>query len=333
LKIGFSALDQYITIQPSSLAIIAGRPSHGKTTMMLNMLRNMIEKYPEKSFLFYSYEEKRQDILLKLILSMTKSSDLTKKDGISPLTQLMEQLKTESSNDSILLIKQKIERWLKEGRLQIMNPKNNVEILSTSIIDRVISCKPTKQLESTGVNNEKKPKPIAAVFIDYVQKLNSVEEKINRQQEIQKVCQTLLHTALNKEVKAAIILGAQVNREVKSLDSFNADNMREAGDIEQDANIILGVWDETAGVVSNLQEVLLGLEKKLVDATISKKGIDEAQKRVSKAKELIKEAQEQADKNHRKIIKILKNRNGANNKICHLTSYPDRFLFKDSNSL
>ena len=333
LKTGFLELDRYITIQSSSLVIIAGRPSHGKTTMMLNILKNMIENYPEHSFLFYSYEEKRQDILLKLILSMTKSSDLTKEDGISPLTQLREQLKTESSNENILLIKQKIEEWLKDGRLQIMNPKNNVEILSTSIIDRVISCKPIKQLESTGTNNKKKPKPIAAVFIDYVQKLNSVEEKINRQQEIQKVCQTLLHTALNKEVKAAIILGAQVNREVKSLDSFNADNMREAGDIEQDANIILGVWDETAGKVSNLQEVLLGLEKKLVDATISKKEIDEAQKRVSKAKELIEEAQEKADKNHRKIIKILKNRNGANNKICHLTSYPDRFLFKDSNSL
>ena len=177
--------------------MIAGRPSHGKTTMMLNMLKNMIEIYPNKSFLFYSYEEKRQDILLKLILTMTKPSDFDKKSGISPLNQLTKQLKTELFNGNITTIKQKIDEWMKNGRLQIMNPKNNVEILSTSIIDRVISCNKTK--------------PIGAVFIDYVQKLNTTEQKVNRQQEVQKVCQTLLHTALNKEVKAAIILGSQVN--------------------------------------------------------------------------------------------------------------------------
>jgi DNA primase catalytic core len=334
LKTGFKALDEYITIQPSSLAIIAGRPSHGKTTMMLNMLRNMIEKYPEKSFLFYSYEEKRQDILLKLILSMTKSSDLTKKDGVSPLSQLMEQLKSESSNESILLIKQKIEKWIKDGRLQIMTPKSNVEILSTSIIDRVIECKQKKQPELTGANNEKEPKPIAAIFIDYVQKLNSAEEKFNRQQEVQKVCQTLLHTALNKEVEASIILGAQVNREVKSLDSFNAENMREAGDIEQDANIILGVWDEVAGKVATLQEILTGSEKKLIEAQINEKkdDIDKLNKKLGSLKELIKKTQDDAESTQTKNIKILKNRNGVNNKIIELTSYPNRFLFKDKDT-
>ena len=331
LKTGFDTLDKYITIQPSSLAIIAGRPSHGKTTMMLNMLKNMIEKYPEKSFLFYSYEEKRQDILLKLILSMTKSSDLTKKDGVSPLSQLMEQLKSELSNDNILLIKQKIEGWIENGRLQIMTPKSNVEILSTSIIDRVIDCKRKKQPELTSTNNEKEPKPIAAIFIDYVQKLNSAEEKINRQQEVQKVCQTLLYTALNEEVEASIILGAQVNREVKSLDSFNAENMREAGDIEQDANIILGVWDEVAGKVATLQEILTGLEKKLIEAEINGKraNIEKLKNKLVNLKILIESTQDNAHSNQIKSIKILKNRNGANNKILKLTSYPDRFLFKD----
>ena len=319
LMTGFSNLDKYVTIQPSSLVIVAGRPSHGKTTMMLNMLRNMIENYPEKSFLFYSYEEKRQDILLKLILSMTKPSDLIKKDGVSPLIQLMEQLKKESLSESLHVIKQKIEGWMKDGRLQIMTPKYNVEILSTAIIDRVVSCNKTK--------------PVASIFIDYVQKLSTIEQTVNRQQEVQKVCQTLLNTALNKEVKAAIILGAQVNREVKSLDTFNADNMREAGDIEQDANIILGIWDTIAGEVSNLQEISTGTEKKLVEARIDG-APDKINKVASKLKNLetmINKAQQEADKNQKKIIKILKNRNGANNKICDLTSYPDRFLFKDFN--
>ena len=317
LKTGFPVLDKYITIQPSSLVIVAGRPSHGKTTMMLNMLRNMIENYSDKSFVFYSYEEKRQDILLKLILSMTKSSDLTKKDGVSPLSQLMEQLKKESSNENILLIKQKIEEWIKNGRLQIMNPKNNVEILSTSIIDRVVS------------SNE--IKPVGAIFIDYVQKLSTTEQTINRQQEIQKICQTLLHTSLNKKVKASIILGAQVNREVKSLDTFNAENMREAGDIEQDANIILGVWDAIAGQLSKLQDLSIVAEKQLLDAEIDGNSgkVEKANKRLLSLKKTIKDTQDKADSNQQKYIKILKNRNGSNNKICELTSHPNRFLFKD----
>jgi replicative DNA helicase len=320
LKTGFSVLDQYITIQPSSLVIVAGRPSHGKTTMMLNMLRNMIENYPDKSFVFYSYEERRQDILLKLMLSMTqKTSDIEKKDGVSPLTQLMEQLKTGTLSECFIDINTMIEKWIQEGRLQLMNPKNNVEILSTSIIDRVVS------------SNE--IKPVGAIFIDYVQKLSTTEQTINRQQEVQKICQTLLHTALNKKVKASIILGAQVNREVKSLDTFNAENMREAGDIEQDANIILGVWDETAGYLSRLQELSIGLERQILDLDIdanekNKKIIEDKLKRL---KDKIEKAQDKADSNQQKSIKILKNRNGANNKFCDLMSYPNRFLFKDTN--
>ncbi len=195
-------------------------------------------------------------------------------------------------------------------------------------------CKQKKQPELTGANNEKEPKPIAAIFIDYVQKLNSAEEKFNRQQEVQKVCQTLLHTALNKEVEASIILGAQVNREVKSLDSFNAENMREAGDIEQDANIILGVWDAIAGHLSKLQDLSIGFEKQLLDAEIegNSKKISTLKSKLDSLKKKIEDTQNNADSNQLKYIKILKNRNGSNNKICELTSYPNRFLFKDKDT-
>ena len=57
----------------------------------------------------------------------------------------------------------------------------------------------------------------------------------------------MLNTSCDKRVEAAIILGAQANRDVKSLETFQLENMREAGDIEQDANLVIGVWDEEAG--------------------------------------------------------------------------------------
>lgn len=80
LKTGFSSLDKYVTIQPSSLAFIAGRPSHGKTTMMLNILRNMIRDTPDKAFLFYSYEEEEKTILSKIILINTELNAVTKQE-------------------------------------------------------------------------------------------------------------------------------------------------------------------------------------------------------------------------------------------------------------
>lgn len=64
-----------------------------------------------------------------------------------------------------------------------------------------------------------------------------------------------------------------------------------------------------------------------IDANKKKKELIED--RLKSLKDKIEIAQDKADANQQKHIKILKNRNGANNKICHLTSYPNRFLFKD----
>jgi len=76
-KTGFKELDNFVAIEPGTLTIVAGRPSHGKTTMMLNMYRNMISANEDKSFLFYSYEEQRQDIINKIIISLAKLEYMT----------------------------------------------------------------------------------------------------------------------------------------------------------------------------------------------------------------------------------------------------------------
>ena len=96
--------------------------------------------------------------------------------------------------------------------------------------------------------------------------------------------------------------------------------MREAGDIEQDANIILGVWDELAGKISTLQEISTGSEKKLVEAEISanQTDIQKYKTKLENLKKLIEDTQEKSESSQDKWIKILKNRNGANNKTCKL---------------
>ena len=61
--------------------------------------------------------------------------------------------------------------------------------------------------------------------------------------EIQKISGDLLDTA--KRSGVAIILGAQLNRggETKDAKNISLDQLRESGDIEQDANLVLGLFN------------------------------------------------------------------------------------------
>jgi len=82
-----------------------------------------------------------------------------------------------------------------------------------------------------------------AVLIDYIQKVKSNRTYQSRQLEIQDISRQLLETSLACSVP--IVLGAQVNREVKGIEGLTLDTLREAGDIEQDANLVLGLWNKT----------------------------------------------------------------------------------------
>ena len=328
LKTGFSNLDKHITIQPASLVFIAGRPSHGKTMTMINLYGNMIEANPDKAFLFYSYEENKEDILLKIILSKTASSiSLDKETGSTLFDKAKNHLKNyamiaktqkdgtiETLDSNLDKACKKVEQWMGEGRLQILDKKAKVEILSSAIIERINASK----------------KPVAAIFIDYVQKLNTEEERVNRQQEIQRICQTLLNTALDERVNAAIILGAQVNREVKSLDTFTLDNMREAGDIEQDANLVLGIWDEQAGRLDSLQQKLNAINDKIEEIEFGIKPGDQKPLRESRRK-IENEINTLCTNVETKPlkIKVLKNRNGKKDFVADLESYTSRFLIQN----
>jgi len=332
LKTGFLELDEHITIQPSSLTFIAGRPSHGKTTFILNMLINMIQANPEKAFLFYSYEETRSDILIKIILSVADdglNQELinAKVEGTNLRQRALNDLKKHpycfrennqeektALNSKLENAYKKVEAWIEDGRLEILTPKSTAESLSTAIIERCTAFK-EEQAKQDGVK-----KKVAAVFIDYVQKLNTEEDSVNRQQEIQKICQTLLSTALDKRAGTSIILGAQVNRNVTSFDTLTLDNMREAGDIEQDANLVLGVWNETFIKINNLIK-----ERQELVAEQENKNTQTIKNQINDIDNKLKEAKKQQEI----MIRVLKNRNGQNNGIFELDGYLDRYFIGD----
>ena len=88
---------------------------------------------------------------------------------------------------------------------------------------------------------------VGAVFIDYIQKIKSKYNVATRQVEIQKISGELLDTA--KRTGVALVLGAQLNRGAERAEAKNIslDQLRESGDIEQDAHLVLGLYNHNRG--------------------------------------------------------------------------------------
>jgi len=352
LKTGFSSLDKYVTIQPSSLAFIAGRPSHGKTTMMLNILRNMVIANPDKAFLFYSYEEEEKTILSKIILINTELNAVTKQEVEKkyPNKSYLEIMEleigkydgTDGMVEAICRSKKEVEEWIYEKRLQILERKPSVESLTSAIIERCIACSNFLKAESHEQKQQTEiKKEVAAVFIDYVQKLTTEEERVNRQQEIQRICNILLSTTQDKRVKAAFVLGTQANRDAKSSDTFNLHNMKDAGDIEQDANLVLGIWNPLAAQMQMLQsaidqaEIRLQIKETFKDeldifapessnSRYANVGAEELRKKIRQAKAKLINLANSEDQTL--TIKILKNRNGKKDLDISLNTRLSQFL-------
>ena len=314
----------------------------------------MVIANPDKAFLFYSYEEEEKTILSKIILMNTKFDEIIKNEieRKYPKKSYLEIVEleigkydgTDGMVEAISRSKTEVEKWISEKRLQILDRKPNVESLTSAITERCMACSNYLKAEPDRQKDQREPvevkKEVAAVFIDYVQKLSTEEQRVNRQQELQRICNILLSTTQDTRVKAAFILGSQANRDTKSSDSLNLHNMKDAGDIEQDANLVLGVWNPSAEEMLQLKHAIDRAEAKLRAKTtftkeldvfaiedtskLGKLNIEELKSAIQKAEG---ELRNLADSNDRKlIIKILKNRNGKKDLDISLNTRLSQFL-------
>ena len=83
---------------------------------------------------------------------------------------------------------------------------------------------------------------LGAVFIDYIQKIKLKAKYNTRQIEIQKISESILEAA--KKYSIPIVLGAQLGRDKDSKNKIRLDNLREVGDIENDANLVIALNNE-----------------------------------------------------------------------------------------
>lgn len=243
-----------LMIPSGALTVIAGRTGHRKTNLMMNIALNVAEnKANSGGAYFLSFEEDTPQLILKL-LNMYLNTDLReglRSEGDTNISALKEYYRDDKrATEKIKGTAEKRREFfeLTRDRLIVNRPPwRNVEQACRAI---------------EYIAKEIKP---SAVFIDYIQLLRCPDfANQTRQIELQEVCRQLRTTAVNTGLP--IIIGAQFNRDVKMEADIDSDKLREAGDIEQEANLVIGLWDrkytkEAQKVIKNGTETTSGGDK------------------------------------------------------------------------
>jgi replicative DNA helicase len=233
-KTGYPSLDSGLMIPTGATSVIAGRPSHGKTSFMMNLSMNILRDYKNSVTALFSYEEtkaklyiKHLNILSHHVINWTRSNE--------NLYLLRNYLK--GNNDNIPQIeggKKLYQKYAIENRLFLFDKHYYIDELVTILAYL------------------KENFNLQIAFIDYIQKIKIKEKTFGRQTDLQAISTELLNCSTTLDI--AIVVGAQFRRvDGNTGESFEKivklDQLRESGDIEQDANTVFGLWNE--GMVRN----------------------------------------------------------------------------------
>lgn len=217
-----------LTIPGGALTIVAGATGHGKTTFLINLALNILAK-ERKEVVFLSYEEARGAVVYKALVSyIGEPVSINSRKSVQTYFKTGKDEKI-SSHKRPLFHKKRAEfftDYIETGRLIVQDITPLTEDL-VDIIRGIVRIKPNT----------------SAIFIDYVQllQLEKAKRSGTRQEELGRICEHL--KVVSKETGTPIILGAQFNREVVTPWSMVPTKIREAGDIEHSASLILGIWD------------------------------------------------------------------------------------------
>jgi len=229
-KTGYSSLDKFIGFTPGAITLIAGRPSHGKTTFMFNLLLEMSRQYPEEVFYFFTYEEPVKNISIKLLNRLIATD----------LSQYYRDIKDLSKPTNYEFLKSYIKarrtdiQPIEEGKIKL---QELIDSQRLKVIDKNYS---VEELYNLILYLNKKER-IGGVFIDYIQRMRTDRKTQDKRTEIAHISDQVLQIA--KDSGLPLILGAQLNRATNQKPTL--ENLKEAGNLEEDANTVLSVYNES----------------------------------------------------------------------------------------
>lgn len=232
LLTGFKSLDNRIVIPPDAVTVIAARPKHGKTCFMLNTLLNMCRQYPEKHFIYYTYESPKWEIMLKLI-NISSAKQFNLKQGFP---SNLGRWKYEFKHSDVNTLKDKAGKDPEYSGLKYfmeISPRIHVIDSNHNIIDLADS-----------INSFGKAFEVGAAFIDSLSKIQVEKERnmMDRPRQLQEISDRLRKTAY--ETRFPLIVSADLTpgpTNSPEYDDLKEMNLTESGSPDRDAGLVIGL--------------------------------------------------------------------------------------------
>ena len=225
-----------------TISYIGARPGRGKTTILVNIALDALKQ--GKPVIFVTAEETTKQILTRFILCKTATNNPSNgrlvNDSFKPRTALYNYIKDNARNLPQMPVDNR--DFFGEASDTIGEYINNKKL---TIFEAYGA---TWQELTDFISNQEAG---SVILIDYIQHLKSPENLATQTRQIQ--IQETSHQLADLAGLYGLILicGAQFNREAKGngqgkpdllkADSFDETSFREAGDIEQDGHILIGI--------------------------------------------------------------------------------------------
>ncbi|WP_160665305.1 DnaB-like helicase C-terminal domain-containing protein [Colidextribacter sp. OB.20] len=204
---GFPLLDEGLDVSPGILVVLGGRPSDGKTALALHMAYAQAET---KNVGYFTLEDDRNTLFSRLKASIS---------GV-PLRNILR-------------------RKLNERDYRLLADVND------EIVKRRLTIIDAAGMTVNDIITRTHAKKFDVIYVDYLQMIrSSLRGRGTRQDEVADISRSLADMARNSGV--VVVALAQLSRPAqkgKREAPLMAD-LKESGQIEQDANVILFVWRE-----------------------------------------------------------------------------------------
>ncbi len=208
---GFTLLDEHTSgFQKSEFIVIAGRPSHGKTALILNIARHAAVQH-NKTVAIFSLEMTYKELMIRLIAAEARVDARNLKIG--KLTD---------------------EEWTRVAKY-FPNLRTNILIDDSSDLS-ILELRAKARRLKYDYN-------VDMIMVDYLQLVKGQENPERRDLEVAYVSRNL--KALAKDLDIPVVACAQLNRGVETRGSKDKGpqlaDLRESGAIEQDADVVIFV--------------------------------------------------------------------------------------------
>lgn len=219
IKLGFADLDDKVKLHGGDLSIVAARPGVGKTTLAINIARNLTAgRFGSRQYktVMVTLEDTAIQVARKLITNVSR--------------QWCHERMTEEERFRFGQAAQEVAKW----------PLSIEERTCGHTVSRLRS--EARRLKSEG--------KLDVLLVDYLQYLSTGRDtsRSNRQEEVAEVSRGL--KAIATELDVPVVACAQLNRESENRPGRKPrlSDLRESGGIEADASVVLLLSNPSEGM-------------------------------------------------------------------------------------